>query len=123
MFNNKSILITGGTGSFGKQCVKTLLERYSPQRLIIFSRDEFKQCEMQRQFNAPCMRYFLGDVRDKARLEEAFMNVNYVIHAAALKQVPTLEYNPGEAIKTNIMGAENVISSALLQGVDKVIAL
>lgn len=123
MFDNKSILITGGTGSFGKKYVKTLLERYKPQRLIIFSRDELKQYEMQLQFNAPCMRYFLGDVRDADRLVQAFEGVDYVIHAAALKQVPAAEYNPMECIKTNIYGAENVIRAAIANSVEKVIAL
>ncbi|MCC5464041.1 UDP-N-acetylglucosamine 4,6-dehydratase (inverting) [Pelosinus baikalensis] len=123
MFNNKSILITGGTGSFGKCCIKTILERYSPKRLIVFSRDELKQYEMQQEFNEPCMRYFLGDVRDAERLKQAMRSVNYVIHAAALKQVPAAEYNPMECIKTNINGAENVIKAAIDNGVEKVIAL
>jgi UDP-N-acetylglucosamine 4,6-dehydratase/5-epimerase len=123
MFNDKSILITGGTGSFGRKCVETILARYSPRRLIVFSRDEYKQFEMQQTFNADCMRYFLGDVRDRERVERAFTQVDFVIHAAALKQVPAMEYNPGEAIKTNIIGAENVIASATSHGVDKVIAL
>jgi UDP-N-acetylglucosamine 4,6-dehydratase len=123
MFNNKSILITGGTGSFGKCCIKTILERYSPKRLIVFSRDELKQYEMQQEFNAPCMRYFLGDVRDVERLRQAMRGVDYVIHAAALKQVPAAEYNPMECVKTNINGAENVIKAALDNGVEKVIAL
>src|SRR5512146_3143240 len=100
MFDSKSILITGGTGSFGKKYVKTLLERYSPRRLVIYSRDELKQFEMQQVFNAPCMRYFIGDVRDRARLVQAMRGVDYVIHAAALKQVPAAEYNPTECIKT-----------------------
>ncbi len=123
MFNNKSILITGGTGSFGKKYVKTLLERYQPKKIIIFSRDELKQFEMQQEFNEPCMRYFIGDVRDKARLTKAMRGVDYVIHAAALKQVPAAEYNPMECIKTNINGAENVIDAALDNDVEKVIAL
>lgn len=123
MFDNASILITGGTGSFGKKYVKTLLERYQPRRLVIFSRDELKQYEMQQSFNAPCMRYFIGDVRDKSRLVQAMRGVNYVIHAAALKQVPAAEYNPMECIKTNIYGAENVIHAALENNVEKVIAL
>lgn len=123
MFNNTSILITGGTGSFGKCCIKMILERYSPKRLIVFSRDELKQYEMQQEFNAPCMRYFLGDVRDGERLKQAMRGVNYVIHAAALKQVPAAEYNPMECIKTNINGAENVIKAAIDNGVEKVIAL
>ncbi len=123
MFNNKSILITGGTGSFGKKYVKTLLERYSPKKIIIFSRDELKQFEMQQVFNKPCMRYFIGDVRDKERLTQAMNGVDFVIHAAALKQVPAAEYNPMECIKTNINGAENVIAAALINNVEKVIAL
>lgn len=123
MFNNQSILITGGTGSFGRKYVKTLLERYTPKKIIIFSRDELKQFEMQQEFNAPCMRYFIGDVRDKERLTQAMNSVDYVIHAAALKQVPAAEYNPTECIKTNINGAENVIHAALANNVKKVIAL
>lgn len=123
MFNDKSILITGGTGSFGKQYVRTLLERYKPKRLIIYSRDELKQYEMAQDFNQGCMRYFIGDVRDRERLIQAMNGVNYVIHAAALKQVPAAEYNPMECIKTNIHGAENVIQAALANNVEKVIAL
>ncbi len=123
MFNNKNILITGGTGSFGKLYVKTLLERYQPRRIIIYSRDELKQYEMQQVFNHPSMRYFIGDVRDKERLIQAMNGVEYVIHAAALKQVPAAEYNPTECIKTNINGAENVIGAAIINGVEKVIAL
>lgn len=123
MFNDKSILITGGTGSFGKQYVKTLLERYQPRRLVIYSRDELKQYEMAQQFHAPCMRYFIGDVRDRERLTQATRGVDYVIHAAALKQVPAAEYNPTECIKTNVHGAENVIAAALANEVEKVIAL
>jgi len=123
MFNDKSILITGGTGSFGKQYVRTLLEKYSPKKLIIYSRDELKQFEMQQEFDEECMRYFIGDVRDRDRLVQAMNGVDYVIHAAALKQVPAAEYNPMECIKTNIHGAENVIHAALTAEVDKVIAL
>jgi len=123
MFNNQSILITGGTGSFGRKYVKTLLERYQPKKIIIFSRDELKQFEMQQDFNAPCMRYFIGDVRDKDRLTQAMNGVDYVIHAAAMKHVPASEYNPTECIKTNINGAENVIYAALKNNVKKVIAL
>ncbi|EAQ66399.1 polysaccharide biosynthesis protein [Marinomonas sp. MED121] len=123
MFDNKSILITGGTGSFGKQYVKTLLANYQPKRLIIFSRDELKQYEMQLEYNADCMRYFIGDVRDKDRLMQAMQDVDFVIHAAALKQVPAAEYNPMECIKTNIHGAENVIAAAIANDVEKVIAL
>ncbi len=123
MFNNKSILITGGTGSFGHQYVQTILDRFKPARLIIFSRDELKQYEMAQRFDAPCMRYFLGDVRDAARLTQAMRGVDIVIHAAALKQVPAAEYNPMECINTNIHGAENVIRAALDNNVDRVIAL
>lgn len=123
MFDDSSILITGGTGSFGKKYVKTLLEQHKPRRVIVYSRDELKQYEMQQQYNAPCMRYFIGDVRDKDRMIQAMRGVDYVIHAAALKQVPAAEYNPMECIKTNIHGAENVIHAALTNDVKKVIAL
>ncbi len=123
MFDEKSILITGGTGSFGKQYVRTLLENYSPRRVIVFSRDELKQFEMQQEFSHPAMRYFLGDVRDDQRMFQAMRNVDFVIHAAALKQVPAAEYNPMECIKTNVHGAENVITAALANNVHKVIAL
>lgn len=123
MFNDKSILITGGTGSFGKQYVRTILENYQPKRLVIYSRDELKQYEMQQEFNASCMRYFIGDVRDKERMIQAMRGVDFVIHAAALKQVPAAEYNPTECIKTNIHGAENVIHAALENEVERVIAL
>ena len=123
MFNNKSILITGGTGSFGKQYIKTILEHYQPKRLIVFSRDELKQFEMEQTFNHECMRYFIGDVRDLERLQQAMNDVDYVIHAAAMKQVPAAEYNPTECLKTNIHGAENVIRAAIDNNVDKVIAL
>lgn len=123
MFNDKSVLITGGTGSFGKQYVRTLLERYCPKRLVIFSRDELKQFEMEQEFHEECMRYFIGDVRDQERLIQAMRGVDFVIHAAALKQVPAAEYNPMECIKTNIHGAENVIRAALANDVEKVIAL
>ncbi len=123
MFNERSVLITGGTGSFGRQYVKTLLGRYRPKRLIIYSRDELKQFEMAQEFNHECMRYFIGDVRDRDRLTQAMNGVDFVIHAAALKQVPAAEYNPMECIKTNIHGAENVIHAALANNVEKVIAL
>ena len=123
MFNNQSILITGGTGSFGKKFTKVLLEKYKPKKIIIFSRDELKQLEMQQVFNDDCMRYFIGDVRDLSRLEEAMVGVDYVIHAAAMKQVPASEYNPMECIKTNIYAAENVIKAAIKNDVYKVIAL
>ena len=123
MLNDKSILITGGTGSFGKKFVETVLANYAPRRVIIYSRDELKQFEMQQTFNQPCMRYFIGDVRDAQRLMLAMQGVDYVVHAAALKQVPAAEYNPMECIKTNINGAENVIQAALANQVQKVIAL
>jgi UDP-N-acetylglucosamine 4,6-dehydratase len=126
MLNSKTILITGGTGSFGKKCTEILLKKYQPERLIIFSRDELKQFEMSQIFSVreyPCIRYFIGDVRDKERLNRAFHGVDYVIHAAALKQVPAAEYNPFEAVKTNIIGAQNIINMAIDQGVKKVIAL
>jgi UDP-N-acetylglucosamine 4,6-dehydratase len=123
MFDDKSILITGGTGSFGRKYTQTLLERYRPRRLVIYSRDELKQSEMQRDFAQPCMRYFIGDVRDRDRLVQAMNGVDFVIHAAALKQVPAAEYNPLECVKTNIHGAENVIAAALANDVQRVIAL
>lgn len=123
MFNKRNILITGGTGSFGKQMVKTILERYEPNKLIVFSRDELKQSEMAQEFPQDCMRFFIGDVRDKNRLHEALYGVDYVIHAAALKQVPSCEYNPFEAIQTNVLGAQNVIRACIARGVGKVIAL
>jgi len=124
--NEKSVLITGGTGSFGKHFVRRAIENYSPRKLIIFSRDELKQYEMQQMFPVekyPFMRYFIGDVRDRDRLELAMRDVDYVVHAAALKQVPTAEYNPFECVRTNIFGAENVVYAALRRNVRKVIAL
>ncbi len=123
MFNGKNILITGGTGSFGKMYTRILLEGWTPNKIIIFSRDELKQYEMSQDLSGPQMRYFIGDVRDASRLVEAMDGVDYVIHAAALKQVPAAEYNPMECIKTNIHGAENVIKAALANNVEKVIAL
>ena len=123
MFNGKTILITGGTGSFGKKFIEAVLSLYTPSRLIVYSRDELKQFEMQQRFNHPCMRYFIGDVRDAERLNMAMHGVDFVVHAAALKQVPAAEYNPMECIKTNVGGAENVIKAALNNGVEKVIAL
>jgi len=123
MFNNKNILITGGTGSFGKKYTEIILSKYKPNKIIIFSRDELKQYEMAQSFNDDCMRYFIGDVRDEQRLDEAMNNVDFVIHAAALKHVPVAEYNPMECIKTNINGAENVIRAAIKNKIDKVIAL
>ena len=126
MLDDKNILITGGTGSFGKKAVEIILNKYKPRRLIIFSRDELKQFEMSQTYSMsqyPCIRYFIGDVRDKERLNRAFQGVDYVIHAAAMKQVPAAEYNPFEAVKTNIIGAQNVINAAIDQGVKKVLAL
>lgn len=123
MFDHKSILITGGTGSFGKAFIRELLLRHKPARVVVFSRDELKQFDMQQEFTDPAMRFFLGDVRDKERLIQAMRGVDFVIHAAALKQVPAAEYNPMECIKTNIHGAENVIHAALANNVAKVIAL
>ena len=124
--NDKSVLITGGTGSFGKHFLKSVCANYKPRRLIIFSRDELKQFEMQQSFGQeqyPFMRYFIGDVRDRDRLDLALRDVDYVIHAAALKQVPTAEYNPFECIRTNVFGAENLVYAALRRNVRKVIAL
>jgi UDP-N-acetylglucosamine 4,6-dehydratase/5-epimerase len=126
MLNDKTVLITGGTGSFGKKCTEIILKKYKPKKLIIFSRDELKQFEMAQQFpdsKFDCIRFFIGDVRDKERLSRAFRNVDFIIHAAALKQVPAAEYNPFEAVKTNIIGAQNIIDVAIDQGVKKVIAL
>lgn len=124
--DHKSILVTGGTGSFGKQFVKTLLEKYNPSRIVIFSRDELKQFEMAQEFSDtkyPSLRYFIGDVRDEARLRRAMEGIDIVVHAAALKQVPTAEYNPFECIKTNVLGAQNVIEACLDSGVARVVAL
>lgn len=127
MLNNKTILITGGTGSFGKKFLETIFAKYTPKKVIIYSRDEFKQSVMKSEFmnkvDMSKVRFFIGDVRDKDRLYRAFDGVDYVIHAAAMKQVPTCEYNPFEAIKTNIHGAQNVIDAALDRGVEKVVAL
>lgn len=126
MLNNKVILITGGTGSFGQKFTEVVLNRYKPKKLIIFSRDELKQFEMRQKFgehNYPNVRYFVGDVRDRDRLYRAFDGIDIVIHAAALKQVPSCEYNPIEAIKTNIIGAANVIDAALDRNVSQVLAL
>lgn len=124
--DGKSILVTGGTGSFGQAFVRYVLERYRPRRLIVFSRDELKQYEMAQIFpdtRYPCMRYFIGDVRDADRLEMAMRGVDYVVHAAALKHVPAAEYNPFECIFTNVHGAENIVKAAIRSGVSKVVAL
>lgn len=127
MLNNKSILITGGTGSFGKAFVKTVLRRFPDvRRLVVYSRDELKQFEMAQQFSEaeyPQMRYFIGDVRDEVRLRRALENVDIVVHAAALKQVPAAEYNPFECIKTNVLGAQNLIEACLDSRVERVVAL
>ena len=123
MFNGKSILVTGGTGSFGRLFIKTVRVRYKPRRVVVYSRDELKQYEMQQEASTPEMRYFIGDVRDGHRLKEAMRGIDYVVHTAALKQVPAAEYNPMECIKTNVHGAENVISACLENDVEKVIAL
>jgi UDP-N-acetylglucosamine 4,6-dehydratase len=123
VLNDKSILITGGTGSFGQHCIQALLARYKPRKVIVYSRDELKQFDMQQQWSGAQMRYFIGDVRDYERLRVAMRGVDYVIHAAALKQVPAAEYNPMECVKTNIHGAQNVINAAIENEVDKVVAL
>ena len=123
MLNKKSILITGGTGSFGHKFVETLLARYEQSRIVVFSRDELKQYEMAKKFSAPCMRYFLGDVRDLPRLRRAVEGIDVVVHAAALKQVPAAEYNPFEYIKTNVLGAQNVVEACLDSNVSRVVAL
>lgn len=123
MFNGKNILITGGTGSFGKNYTKILLKNYKPNKIIIYSRDELKQFEMAINFKDPCMRYFIGDVRDKERLNYAMRGVDFVIHAAAMKHVPVAEYNPMECIKTNINGAQNVIDACIENNIEKCIAL
>ena len=122
MFDNKVILITGGTGSFGNKFTSIILERFNPKKLIIFSRDEFKQSVMSEKFKHSSLRFFLGDVRDKDRLTQACEGVDFIIHAAAMKQVPAAEYKPQECIKTNIDGDQNGIDAALCQDVEKVIA-
>ncbi|MCJ7824223.1 MAG: UDP-N-acetylglucosamine 4,6-dehydratase (inverting), partial [Anaerolineales bacterium] len=123
-WNEKVVLITGGTGSFGRKFIKVMLEDYKPAKLIVFSRDELKQYEMRAAgFDDPNLRYFIGDVRDLLRLRRAMQGVDIVVHAAALKQVPACEYNPIEAIMTNIIGGRNVVEAALDTGVEKVMAL
>ena len=126
MLNGKTILITGGTGSFGKKFVQIVLDHYSPKKLIVFSRDELKQFEMSQRWSQkqyPCLRYMIGDIRDKERLNRAFNGVDYIVHAAALKQVPAAEYNPEEFIKTNVIGGMNIIDAALNNNVKKIVTL
>lgn len=125
MLNDKTILVTGGTGSFGNKFVERVLTEYKPRKVIIYSRDEHKQYNMQKKFHEQdgALRFFLGDIRDKDRLYRAFEGVDYVVHAAALKQVPALEYNPFEAVKTNVIGADNIVDAAIDKGVKKVVAL
>ena len=126
--NNKNILITGGTGSFGKECIKYILKNYKPNKLVVFSRDELKQFEMEKELEyeklrKKNLRFFLGDIRDKDSLDLGLKDINYVIHAAALKQVPAAEYNPMEFVKTNIIGAENIIFASINNKVERVISL
>ena len=123
MFKNKNILITGGTGSFGRRFIETCLKKYNPKKIVVYSRDELKQSEMASEYKSEKLRFFIGDVRDSKRLEFAMEGIDYVIHAAALKQVDAAEYNPMECIKTNIFGAENVVSASINKGINKVIAL
>ena len=123
MFNGKSVFISGGTGSFGRKFANILLERYDLARLVFYSRDELKQFEMQQEVNAPCIRWLIGDVRDGARLIEATRGIDYLVHAAAMKQVTASEYNPMECIRTNIHGAENIVAAALANDVEQVVAL
>ena len=123
MFNNKTILITGGTGSFGKSLIQNLLKNYKCKKIIIFSRDELKQHNLKKIFPSDKLRFFIGDVRDLSRLKEAMWGCDYVVHAAALKQVDVAEYNPSECIRTNILGAENVIKASIDQKIKKVVAL
>lgn len=122
-WQDKMVLVTGGTGSFGKKFVEIMQKDYRPKKLIVFSRDELKQYEMKQKYDSPNMRYFIGDIRDKERLHRAMDGVDIIIHAAALKQVPSCEYNPFEAIKTNIIGAENIINTAIDNGVSKILAI
>ena len=123
MINGSTILVTGGSGSFGRRFTETILRDHAPKKIIIYSRDEFKQFTMAQEVSGPKVRYFIGDVRDQARLEMAMREVDIVVHAAALKHVPIAEYNPMECVRTNIMGAENVVSAALTCGVKRVVAL
>src|SRR3989338_7103076 len=119
ILKDQTVLITGGTGSFGKNFARFLLENFEPKKVIIFSRDELKQFHLQQEIDDPRIRFFIGDIRDLARLERAFQRVDIVIHAAALKQVPALEYNPFEAVKTNVLGSQNVVDAAINQGIKK----
>ena len=121
--DNKNIFISGGTGSFGKSFIRKILKDYKPNKIVVFSRDELKQFEMQAEFKSTCMRFFLGDVRDRERLLEATRGIDIIIHAAALKQVPAAEFNPMECVKTNVNGGENVIKAALANNVESVVAL
>ena len=121
--DDKTILVTGGTGSFGKRFIEVVLRERKPRKIIIFSRDELKQHEMRQRVNDPCVRYFIGDVRDRDRLRRAMHGVDVVIHTAALKQVPSCEYNPFEAVRTNIFGAQNVIDAAIDCGVERVVGI
>ena len=124
IFNNKTILVTGGTGSFGQKFIEIVLKKFSPKKIIVYSRDELKQFNMQKRFNnEKKFRFFIGDVRDIFRLKKAMEGVDYVVHAAALKQVPAVEYNPFEAVKTNILGAQNIIDASIAKNVKKIIAL
>ncbi len=126
LIDGKSLLVTGGTGSFGRRFIETCLAKYRPRRLVIYSRDELKQFEMNQALSAekyPSLRYFIGDVRDRERLYRAMEGVDIVVHAAALKQVPAAEYNPFEAVKTNVIGAQNVIETAIDRGIERVVAL
>jgi len=123
ILDGRSILVTGGTGSFGKEFVKHVLANHDVKRLVVFSRDELKQFDMQNEIDSDVLRYFIGDVRDQARLERAFAGIDTVVHAAALKQVVAAEYNPLECIKINVLGAENVINAAINMGVERVVAL
>ena len=123
VFSGKSILVTGGTGSFGRRFIAHILDKYKPKRVVVYSRDELKQYEMEHELSDSRMRFFIGDVRDKARLITAMHDIDFVVHAAALKQVPAAEYNPMECIKTNILGGQNVIEAAIAAGVQKVVAL
>lgn len=123
VLEGKSILVTGGTGSFGRKFIEIILKEFSPRKVVVFSRDELKQYEMRQKFPDERLRFFIGDVREKERLKTAFYEIDIVVHAAALKQVPACEYNPIEAVKTNVIGAQNIIEAAIEAGVEKVIAL